>query len=57
MKRSPGRPPLDDHDPSAQICLTVPGKQFDALEREAKLARVSVQDIIRRELKGKKYTK
>ena len=51
MKRThPGHPPLDDDDPSAQICLKLPGKQFDALDREAKIARVSVQELIRRDL-------
>jgi len=51
MKRThSGRPPIDDHDPSEQICLKLPSKQFDALDREAKIARISVQDIIRREL-------
>lgn len=66
MKRThPGRPPLDDEDSSERICLTVSGKQFEALEREAQLEtgrtfskpRVTVQDIIRRELGQKKYTK
>jgi hypothetical protein len=65
MKRThAGRPRLDDGDPSAQICLKLPGKQFDALGREAKIARVSVQDIIRRDLElekqhraGKRYPK
>lgn len=55
MKRThPGRPRLDEDDPSAQICLKLPGKQFDALGREAKMARVSVQDIIRRDLEKTK---
>lgn len=66
MKRShPGRPPLDDDDPSEQICLKLPAAQYDALDREAKLAsgrsfskaRVTVQDIIRRELQEKRYPK
>lgn len=51
MKRThPGRPPIDADDPSEQICLKLPSKEFDALGREAKIARVSVQDLIRREL-------
>lgn len=54
MKRThPGRPPVDDDDPSEQICLKLPSRQFDALDREAKIERVSVQDIIRRELERK----
>lgn len=61
MKRThQGRPPLDDHDPSAQICLKLPSKEFDALGREAKIARVSVQDLIRRglhERAAKRYPK
>lgn len=58
MKRPhPGRPPLDDDDPSERLCLTLPGKEFDALDRKAKLERVTAQDIIRRVLKENKYTK
>lgn len=58
MKRThPGRPPLDDEDPSAKLCLTLPSKQFDALDREAKIARVSVQDLIRRELHARRVEK
>jgi hypothetical protein len=54
MKRThPGRPRVDDDDTSVQICLTLPSKQSDALDREAKIARVSVQDLIRRGLNQK----
>lgn len=58
MKRThPGRPPLDDDDPSEKLCLRLPSKQFDALDREAKIARVSAQDIIRRALRERAQQK
>jgi hypothetical protein len=50
MKRTPGRPPLDDDDPSEQVCVRVPGHQYDALDERARRARVSVPEIIRRDL-------
>jgi hypothetical protein len=51
MKRThPGRPRVDDDDVSEKLCLTLPSKQYDALDREAKIARVTAQDIIRRAL-------
>jgi hypothetical protein len=52
-----GRPPLDDKDPSEHICLSVPGKQFDELDARARRERVTIQEIIRRDIDGKKYTK
>lgn len=59
MKRThPGRPPLDEDDPSEQICLSVPGKQFDELDARAQRDRVTIQEIIRRDLeRQKKYPK
>jgi hypothetical protein len=62
VKRThPGRPPLDDDDPSEHICLSVPGKQFDELDARARRARVTIQEIIRRDLERqqppKTYTK
>jgi len=58
----PGRPPLDEDDHSARICLSVPGKQFDALDALATRERVTIQDLIRRALADdrpprKTYTK
>jgi hypothetical protein len=50
MKRTAGRPPLDDHDPSTPICLKVPSKQFDELADRARRERVSIQEVIRRDL-------
>jgi hypothetical protein len=52
MKRSPGRPPLDDNDPSTQVGVRMPSKQFDDLYRRAQRERVSVAEIIRRELRS-----
>jgi hypothetical protein len=54
MKRThPGRPPLDDDDPSAHVTLTIPSKQLDAFCRRALREDVSVPEIIRRDLKEK----
>jgi len=51
MKRThPGRPPLDDADPSGQVTLRLPSKQLDAFCRRALREDVSVPEIIRRDL-------
>jgi hypothetical protein len=60
MKRTaPGRPPLDDDDPSTTICVKVPSKLFDELDDRARRARVTIQEIIRRTLphEPKRYPK
>jgi hypothetical protein len=49
MKR-PGRPPLDPSDPSVAICLKLPGQRYDALYAAAQRARVSVPEVIRRQI-------
>jgi hypothetical protein len=49
MKR-PGRPPLDPSDPSVAICLKVPGRRYDALYVAAQTARVSIPEMIRRQI-------
>jgi hypothetical protein len=59
MKRT-GRPPLDDDDESVPLHLTVTAKQYDTLDGRARRDRVSIQEIIRRDLKAsaeKKNTK
>jgi len=53
MKRAPGRPPLDDDDPSVPVSISLPSKQFDEYSKRALREDVSVPEIIRREL-GKK---
>jgi len=51
MKRThPGRPPLDDDDPSVPVCVTMPSKQHAAYSRRALREDVSVPEIIRRDL-------
>lgn len=50
MKRTPGRPPLDDDDPSVHVGVTLPSKQFDEYSRRALREDVSVPEIIRRDL-------
>lgn len=50
MKRPPGRPPLDDDDPSTSVTVKVPSKMYDYLYERSQRERVSVPEIIRREL-------
>jgi len=50
MKRQPGRPRLDDDDDTVQVCVKLPGAQYDALYAEAQKTRTSVPEVIRREL-------
>lgn len=50
MKRPPGRPPLDDDDPSVQVNVMMPSKKYDELYRRARLERTTVPEIIRRKL-------
>jgi CxxC motif-containing protein (DUF1111 family) len=50
MKRTPGRPPLDDHDASVPVHLTVTARTYDELYRQARADRVSVPEQIRRAL-------
>jgi len=53
MKRLPGRPPLDEKSgqPSADVHLTLPARDFDQADRLARGNRESLQDVIRRGLK------
>lgn len=56
--RRPGRPPLDDDDPSVQVCVSLPGARYDELYDRAQRDRVSVPEVIRRQLDAdKKYPK
>jgi hypothetical protein len=55
MKRThPGRPPIDDDDPSEHVCVSLPSKQFKVYEARAARADVSVPEIIRRDLRERK---
>lgn len=47
MKRPPGRPPLDQADPSAQISLKLPSKQLAEVCERAQRNRMSMAEWIR----------
>jgi len=47
MKR-PGRPPLNPDDPAVTMCLSLPATRYDDLYRQARAARVSVPELVRR---------
>lgn len=51
MQKPPGRPPLDSSDDSVPVCLTLTARQYDELDARAKRERVSVPEVIRRELR------
>ena len=58
MKRThPGRPPLDDDDPSVSVSISLPSKQFDTYCKRAQREDVSVPEIIRRDLGPNKTLK
>lgn len=50
----PGRPPVDPNDVSVYVGVTLPGKQYDELSKKAIREGVSVPQIIRLQLQGKK---
>jgi hypothetical protein len=52
-RRGPGRPRLDDNDPSVQINLTVTSKMFDALCAVASRHDLSMSEVIRRCLRAR----
>jgi hypothetical protein len=47
MSRRPGRPPLDRDDPSVQMSLRLPARQYEALCRAATVYRTTVPDLVR----------
>jgi hypothetical protein len=49
-KKKVGRPPLDAEDPSVKVCVTLPGRRYDALYQRAAQARMGVPELIRRVL-------
>jgi hypothetical protein len=58
MKRThPGRPPLDDEDPSVSVSISIPSKQFREFCKRAQREDVSVPEIIRRDLEPNKTLK
>ena len=46
-RRPPGRPPLDQQDPSVSIHFRLPAKQYDDLWRRAAAERTTVGDLLR----------
>lgn len=52
MKRThPGRPPLDDEDPSIDVHLRMPSKQYDDAYARARRERVTVPERIRQDMR------
>lgn len=52
MKRTPGRPPLDDEDDSTGVYVRMPTRQYDQLYERVQRERLSsVPELIRRELR------
>jgi hypothetical protein len=51
MIRTPGRPRLDDDDPSVPVTVRVPSKQYDKMIAAADRDRVTVAEWIRRQTK------
>jgi hypothetical protein len=49
--RRVGRPPLDADDPAVDVHVRLPSKQYDATYQRAQDARVTVPEIIRRDLR------
>ena len=52
MKRPPGRPPLDEKDPSVQITVRLPSKRYDELCALAKRQDMSLPQAVRLLLYG-----
>jgi hypothetical protein len=48
----PGRPPLDADDPTVNIHIRIPSKQYDEAFRLASSQKVTVPEMIRRALKA-----
>jgi hypothetical protein len=51
MKRTPGRPPLDDDDPSVDMHLRMPSKQYDDAYVRARRERRTVPEQIRQDMR------
>ena len=53
MKRThPGRPPLDEDDPSVDVHLRLPSKQYDDTYDRAQKERVTVPELIRKDMRA-----
>jgi hypothetical protein len=49
--KPPGRPPLDVRDPSVNVHIRLPTRQYDEAWHRAHAAGVSVPEILRRDLR------
>ena len=52
-----GRPPLDPDDPAVAVHLKLPSKEFDQWCARAAAARITMPEMIRRELRKEKDPK
>ena len=50
MPRKPGRPPLDPTDRSVIVSVAIPSRTFDTYYKRASVERLTVPEIIRRDL-------
>jgi hypothetical protein len=50
MQHRRGRPPLDATDRSTKVCVSMPSRRYDLLYKRASQERVSVPELIRRDL-------
>lgn len=48
--RKSGPKPLDPTDPSCELCLALPSKQFAALTARARAEQITVPEVIRRHI-------
>jgi hypothetical protein len=55
VKRTPGRPPLDEDDPSVKMSVSLPSKKFDELCALARRQDMSLPEVIRRLIYGNTY--
>jgi hypothetical protein len=51
-RNKPGRPRLDDDDPSVYVGLTLPSKKYDAYCKRAREEDISVPEVIRRDIES-----
>lgn len=52
VARPPGRPPVDEHDTSVQVGVTLPSRKYDELCEQARKQGTSVPEVVRRLIYG-----
>jgi hypothetical protein len=50
VKRSPGRPPIDEREPPARVHVTVSSADYDRAYERASREGISVPELVRRSL-------